>query len=306
MLRLLVLCLVTPCFLTTSILAQEEIYLYANVNVYSGTPIGKDLTFPSAPAPFGYAKATKMFKPLGAGPFPALVILPTCGGHEKRHSFDVWAKAAIERGYAVLVVDPLTSRGVLGPGENCRPPTKVREPRLRKDAFDAAEHLRNQPFVDPERIGLLGLSQGAMAALTASAETYAMPDGRRAFRAIVAVYPGCFFAKVQLPHRTDPVNLHYVPATRIVVPLQVQMGDLDTETPPKDCISRLQPKKDQGAPIELVVHKNATHGWDNAELDNFTKKGMTGQNVVYRYNPKVTAESVRQAFEFLDRNVKGK
>jgi dipeptidyl aminopeptidase/acylaminoacyl peptidase len=43
----------------------------------------------------------------------------------------------------------------------------VREVRLRKDAFYAAEHLRKQPFVDPERIGLLGMSQGAMAALGA-------------------------------------------------------------------------------------------------------------------------------------------
>jgi dipeptidyl aminopeptidase/acylaminoacyl peptidase len=79
-----------------------------------------------------------------------------------RHSFDVWAKAALQRGYAVLVVDPLTPRSVVAPGENCRPPTKVREVRLRKDAFDAAEHLRKQPFVDPERIGLLGMSQGAL------------------------------------------------------------------------------------------------------------------------------------------------
>jgi dienelactone hydrolase len=48
-----------------------------------------------------------MFKPAAAGPFPAIVILPTCGGHGRPHSFD-WAKAALERGYAVLVVDPLS------------------------------------------------------------------------------------------------------------------------------------------------------------------------------------------------------
>jgi dienelactone hydrolase len=206
----------------------------------------------------------------------------------------------------VLVVDPLTPRGVTAPGENCRPPTKVREPRLRKDAFDAAEHLRKQPFVDPERIGLLGMSQGAMAALAASANSYDTPQGRRAFRAVVSIYPGCFLGNVAIPGRSGPVNLHYLPFTRIVVPLLVQMGDLDTETPAKDCVTRLQEKKDQGAPVEFVVHKNATHGWDNAELGgrNFTKKGLNGQDIVYRYNARATAESIQLAFDFLDRHVR--
>jgi dienelactone hydrolase len=272
------------------------------VNVYAGPLIGEDLTFPAAPQPFGYAKASKMFKPAGTGPFPALVILPTCGGHEARHAFDVWAKAALQRGYAVLVVDPLTPRGVVVPGENCRPPTKVGEVRLRKDAFDAAEHLRKQPFVDPERIGLLGMSQGAMAALGASASRYDTPQGRRAFRAIVSMYPACSFANVSIPSRPFPVNLNYLPP-KIIVPLLVQMGDLDTETPAKDCISRLQEEKDKGAPVEFVVHKNATHAWDRA--GNLTKKGLKGQDVAYRYNPKVTADSVKLAFDFLDSHVKG-
>jgi dienelactone hydrolase len=270
--------------------------------IYAGPLIGEDLTFPAAPEPLGYAKASKMFKPAGTGPFPAVVILPTCGGHDVRHAFDVWAKAALQRGYAVLVVDPLTPRGVVVPGENCRPGNKVREVRLRKDAFDAAEHLRKQPFVDPERIGLLGMSQGAMAALGASAPPYDTPQGRRAFRAIVSIYPACFFANVPIPGRPFPMNLDYLPPG-IVVPLLVQMGDLDTETPPKDCISRLQEQKDKGAPVEFVVHKNATHAWDQGR--NFAKKGLNGQDVAYRYNPKVTAESVRLAFDFLDSHVRG-
>jgi dienelactone hydrolase len=260
--------------LSAPVSAAEE------VKGYTGPVFGEDLIFPAAPEPFSYAKANKLFKPAGAGPFPALVILPTCGGHQARHSFDVWAKAALQRGYAVLVVDPLTPQGVTAPGENCRPPSKVRGPRLRKDAFDAAEHLRKQPFVDPERVGLLGMSQGAMTALVASANLYDTPQGRRPFRAIVSNYPVCFAGNVQLPGRSA-VNVNFVPDTKIVVPLLVQMGDLDTEGPPRDCISPLQEQKDKGAPVELVVYKNATHGWDIGQ--NFTKKGPSGQEVVYRY-----------------------
>ena len=272
-----------------------------DINAFNGPIIGEDLTFPAAPVPFGYAKASKMFKPAGTGPFPALVILPTCAGHESRHSFDVWAKAALQRGYAVLVVDPLTPRGVTAPGENCRPPYKVSEARFRKDAFDAAAHLRKQPFVDPDRVGLLGMSQGAMAALEASASLYETPQGQPAFRAIVSNYPVCYIANIQVPGR-NPVNVNFVPDEKITVPMLVQMGDLDTEGPPQDCISRLQVQKDKGAPVELVVYKNATHGWDIGK--NFTKTAANGQRVMYRSNAQVTADSVKRAFDFLDSHVK--
>lgn len=271
-----------------------------DLKAYAGPVIGDDLIFPTNPEPFGYAKASKMFKPEGKGPFPAVVILPTCAGHLSRHSFDVWAKAALRRGYAVLVVDPLTPRGVTVPAENCRPPTKVNERRLRKDAFDAAEHLRKQTFVDPERVGLLGLSQGAMAALAAAAIGYI---DRRAFRAIVSIYPVCFLGNLKIPGRSGPADIHFIPETKVATPLLVQMGDLDTEAPPQDCISRLQKQKEIAmAPVELVVHKNATHGWDIGS--NFTKTAANGRRVEYRYNPKVTAESVKQAFDFFDGHVR--
>jgi dienelactone hydrolase len=273
-----------------------------NLKAYAGPVIGEDLVFPAKPQLFGYAKASKMFKPDGNGPFPALVVMPTCAGHLSRHAFDVWAKAALGRGYAVLVVDPLTPRGVTRPAENCLPPTRVREARLRKDAFDAAEHLRKQPFVDPERVGVLGLSQGGMAVLAAAATGYDAPQDRRAFRAIVSIYPVCFLANLQIPGRSAPANIHYIADTRIVVPLLVQMGELDTEGPPQDCISRLQDWKERGAPVQLVLHKTATHGWDIGS--NFTKTVANGTRVEYRYNPKVTAESVKIALDFLDRYVR--
>jgi hypothetical protein len=58
---------------------------FVPVGVHAGV-LDDDLSFPASPEPFGYAKASKMFKPEGAGPFPALVMLPTCGGHLSRHA----------------------------------------------------------------------------------------------------------------------------------------------------------------------------------------------------------------------------
>jgi dienelactone hydrolase len=268
-------------------------------------PLGNwsDLKFPATAEPFGKATGSRMFKPAGSGPFPGLVVMPTCGGHRPWfHAFD-WAKQALDRGFAVLVVDPLTPRGVAGPGGNCGFPPKVSLSRYRKDAVDAAEHLRKQPFVDPKRMGLIGFSFGAMASLGLSGDAFADPR----FGAIVAVYPQCYLSNRPSAVTGKLVDVRWVPH-RVTVPLQVQMGDLDTETRASDCVPLLQQQKKNGAPVDFVVHKGATHVWDAAALGAgaFTRVTSWGVRVEYRYNPKVTAESVKLAFDFLDRHVRAK
>ena len=232
------------------------------VGAYAATGLNDDLSFPASPEPFGYAKASKMFKPQGSGPFPALVMLPTCGGHLSAPCLRCVGEGCAATRVCSAGGRPLDATRRDGPGREL-PGRRAKCSlwRLRKDALDAAAHLRKQPFVDPDRIGLLGLSQGAMAALGVSASLYETPQGQPAFRAIVANYPVCFLGNLRMPGRA-PVNVNFVPEERITVPLLVQMGDLDTEGPPQDCISRLQVQKDKGAPVELVVYKNATHGWD--------------------------------------------
>src|SRR5262245_51250087 len=104
-----------------------------------------DLAFADQPQPFATSPQDMLFKPDGSGPFPGLVIMPACSGRSySLHMFD-WARRALDHGYAVLVVDPLTPRGA---EQNCSQPRAVAYPRLLKDAFDAANHLRRQPFVD--------------------------------------------------------------------------------------------------------------------------------------------------------------
>src|SRR4029079_18998393 len=55
-------------------------------------------------------------KPEGSGPFPALVHLHGCGGLppavKANTADDFWAKRLADWGYAVLVVDSFTKRGV--------------------------------------------------------------------------------------------------------------------------------------------------------------------------------------------------
>ncbi len=272
-------------------------------------PLGswRDLAFPKVPQPFGHARESRMFKPEGPGPFPGLVVMPTCGGLAPWfHAFD-WAKRALDRGYAVLVVDPLTPRNVTAPGENCRFPPRVSLSRFRKDAVDAADHLRKQPFVDPQRIGLIGFSFGAMAGLGLSGDGYANVAGKQVFRAVASFYPTCYLRNRPSPASGKLVDVRWVPQ-KVTVPLLVQMGELDTESPAKECVTLLQQQKQNGAPVDFIVHKGATHVWDAKKLGGqaFTRTTSLGTRVEYRYNPEITSQSAIRAFDFLDRHLKSK
>jgi dienelactone hydrolase len=240
-----------------------------------------------------------MFKPEGDGPFPALVLMPTCFGQVySLNTFD-WAERALAHGYAALVVDPLSERKS---ENNCPPPLPIPAGRLLKDAFDAAAHLRRQPFIDPQRIALMGFSQGGMVALGAASGA----EANTPFRAIVAVYPVCVHPEVSIPGKDSPVDLVYVPQT-IAVPTFVEMGDGDTQggPPMNGCPPLLDARKTQGAPVDYVVY-HATHLWDHRELGKTAERitGRLGQEVLYRYSPEVTEQSATDAFTFLDRVMK--
>lgn len=258
-----------------------------------------DLTFPDEPRPFATGHESMMFKPDGAGPFPAPVLMPACDGHSRSvHVFE-WAHRALDHGYAALVVDPQTPRGVFG--LNCNPPLAVNPTRLLKDAFDAAQHLRKQPFVDKARIGLIGFSLGAMVGLGASGAKYGADHNGERFRAIVSIYPVCIFKQIQRPGFSGPFDTRWLPE-KIVVPLLVEMGDRDNEGSPDgtaaDCRTLLDPLMARGDPVHDTIY-HATHEWDDRQSDGIPKRGFNGQNIMYFYSAEATEQSVNDAFAFL-------
>ena len=207
----------------------------------------RDLPFPTEPSPpdFSGKAAMALWKPAGAGPFPALVLVHQCGGlgsgRWNNGAMLDWAKRAYERGYVVLLVDALGPRGAtsvcMGPQQG------VYFSRGAKDLLQAAAHLRALPYVDPKRVAAAGYSWGAMVGLFASSRSIAntlVPGERPA--AVVSFYPGCFTLR---PNATYSYELVREDIDR---PLLVLMGGEDTETPPKDCQDKLGPLQAAGAP----------------------------------------------------------
>jgi dienelactone hydrolase len=209
-----------------------------------------------------------------------------------------WARKAVERGYVVLLIDAMGPRGIdtvcFGPKEGLNFARGV------KDAFQAAEHLRRFDFVDGNRVGLAGYSWGAMVGVLASSKGWGETlGGGGRFNAVISMYPGCFTIR---PRQGAPYEIARDDIDR---PLLVLMGEADTETPPQDCIDRLNPAKAAGAPVEMHVYPGTTHCWDCPQLDGFSKVDFRGNQVSYRYDSGVTKDSEERMFAFLERSMSG-
>jgi carboxymethylenebutenolidase len=102
-----------------------------------------------------------------------------------------WAEQWAELGYVALIVDSFGPRGYprgFAAGTHGSRPAEVDEVTVRPlDAYGALAFLRRRPDIDPNRIGLMGWSNGGSAVLVALAE----PHGAGRFRIGIAFYPGC-------------------------------------------------------------------------------------------------------------------
>jgi dienelactone hydrolase len=262
----------------------------------SASSMAKDLEFPAEPSRLSFFSSPGMalYKPDGQGPFPALVLGHQCGGLAnakwQNESMLAWAKEAVAHGYVALMVDSLGPRNVDSVCMGAR--GGVNFARGVRDALQAAEHLRKLAFVDKNRIAFAGYSWGAMVGLLASSKQWkaALAPGG-AFGAVVSFYPGCFTR----PY--DIVNAD------IDQPVLVLMGEKDVETPPTECVPKLEAARAAGAPVEWHVYPGLTHCWDCENLNAFSKVDFRGNHVVYYYDKGSTQDSARRMFDFLQRSL---
>ena len=130
-------------------------------------------------------------KPNGSGPFAAIVHLHGCNGLPKAVTAgtetDLWSTRLAAWGYVVLVVDSFTTRGI-SQGCSGSPHPGLAMRTARRPIFPG------QPFVDANRIAVIGFSQGAITILAAVGQhDFELFDqeGDRKFKAAVAFYPSC-------------------------------------------------------------------------------------------------------------------
>ena len=222
----------------------------------------------------------ELYRPPGDGPFPAVVSLHGCGGRGPRASEDASGARFVALGYAVLIVDSFGPRGVT---DGCGAAYWSNPVDREADAFGALNYLARLPFIDPDRIAVVGYSQGADVALSV-----VTPGGNetlfdRHFRAAVAYYPWCFSF-----------------SGTVLVPAVILIGERDDWTPAETCRKMVARRNGEGAPLRLVVYPGAYHAFDVLNLRD-QPRTLLGHHLEYneaadRAAWAETAAALHQAF----------
>jgi dienelactone hydrolase len=181
-------------------------------------------------------------RPDGPGPFPAIVHLHGCGGlpdDVKRGANSFWSERLASWGYAVLVVDSFTTRGI---DNTCSGEIAPRT----ADAYGALAWLARQSFVDANRIALLGFSAGGIATLSiAEARDFELfeNEGEHTLKAAVAFYPACMSDNA------------------LKMPTLILTGELDDWTLAAACRATAA-RRTGGSPVRLIVYPGTYHSFD--------------------------------------------
>ena len=190
------------------------------------------------------SKHYRLEKPDGAGPFPAIMMVPGCSGFDaefQKAFFDDVQSDLVELGFVTLRVNYLAARNA----PSCWPHVAFED--VAGDIGIATEYLRQQPFVKKEAINVMGWSYGAGCALRALGRI----EGREPVQvdAMVAYYPYC-----QAALKWDSE-----------VPVLVLVGAIDNTAPLSRCemIFNDLPKRNK---LTVRVYDNAHHAFDNFTL----------------------------------------
>lgn len=204
------------------------------------------------------SKHYKLQKPLGAGPYPAVLMVPGCTGFDakfvKKH-YDKVQSQLVELGFVTLRVNYLAVRNAT----ICYP--DVPTSHVADDICIATEYLKQQTYVKKGAINVIGWSWGGASAFRALRPTGIRKPAN--VDAVVAYYPHCNAAR-----EWDSE-----------VPVLVLGGAIDNISPFSSCemlFSRVS-KRDR---LTIRVYDDAHHGFDRSELpaEMQSRFGIIGYN----------------------------
>ena len=206
------------------------------------------LTFDHPAASKPARVSASLHLPEAAGPAPCMVILTSSAGVQ-RHREHFYAQVLNEAGVAALIVDSFTGRGVR---RTVADQTLVSGAQMEGDAFAALALLRADSRIDPQRIGIMGVSKGGVATLNAAIAVRQRWRGGfpHLFDLHIAICPG---ATAQ--HRD---------ATTHGRPIYFMLAARDDYTPAALAIEYAERMRAAGnGAIKVKVYGSAHHGWES-------------------------------------------
>lgn len=232
-------------------------------------------------------------------PAPGVVMLHGCGGmftksgkinQRSRQWIDLFAA----EGWAILLPD---SFGVRGKRTICTAKKRTITPKDHRqfDALGALKFMQAQSEIDPNRIALIGWSNGAMTGLhTIMNGSPATPETNTPdFATAVLFYPGCITIGKEFPDFTARM------------PTLIQHGSKDNWTLPKPCKRLVERAEIQGgAPIEIDIYEGAVHGFDHPSSKLRTrnvpsKSNPNGRDVWIGTDPEARERAIKRTMTWL-------
>ena len=177
----------------------------------------------------------------GSAPFPAMVIMHSSRGIEA--SIGHWAALFNEMGVATLVVDSFTPRGLM---EHSAEQLSFAAGVV--DSLRALRVLQQDARIDSKKIGVVGFSRGAMAAMGSSFERYR--------DAVLGADAGKFSLHIVFYGECT----QYAKTTGS--PILTLVGTADDFVNPDLCRKNTEILRRQGTTAELVLYEGALHGFD--------------------------------------------
>jgi dienelactone hydrolase len=187
-----------------------------------------------------------VMKPEGAGPFPVVILLHGAAG--PRRNGEQWAAELREQGFMAVVPDQYRPLGLTD--------TLTHQGALRtryRDTHSLVRFLQSRPDVRPDRIVVMGFSQGGMLAAGVMTSQWDLLDP-----------PG----SPALPRPAGGIGFYglctFFPG-RLHGPLLLLLGEPDDWAPITDCQDWARGIRTEPRP-RLVIYPGAHHGFDEPEL----------------------------------------
>ncbi len=191
----------------------------------------------------------RLMLPEGKGPFPVVVFQHGSGPAYGKHSRGF--RAALRDGLAaegigLFIADSFTARNIEGTSGN---QGQLSFASRLTDALRALESLAKHPRVDPDRIGISGLSAGGTMTIRSTHKPWAdaVLTTKTRYAAGVALYPWCGSDFEQ-----------YMPTG---APLLMLLGEADNVTPHDACLTQADKMRKAGGKVETVVYPGAHHNF---------------------------------------------
>ncbi|HZF03529.1 MAG TPA: dienelactone hydrolase family protein [Patescibacteria group bacterium] len=186
--------------------------------------------------------------PAGSERVPAVIVLHPCAGVTP--NVTAWATELNRMGYAALVIDSFTRRGV---EEICTGHASVSVGSRLADVFRAQELLVTHPRIEPRRIGVLGFSHGGWVALWASQSQY-----QRRFMRGTGAPPAAYAAFYPVGCNARLVN----EADMAGGPVRIFHGTADDWTTIDHCRDWVARRRAAGKDVSIVEYDGALHAFD--------------------------------------------